>query len=171
MNQSFAQFPRALHLRPLQSARRLLLACAFTLAGCATLPPPTNEIEAAQQAVTRASGADADQYAGAGVAQARNELAQAQAAMASGRDDDARMLAVTAAADADLAFATSNAATTRADFAQHAEEIASLQQRLRMPAEAVPPSALDIQAEAPAPTPGVDAAQAALTARLLALES
>ena len=85
MNQSFAQFPRALHLRPLQSARRLFLACAFTLAGCATLPPPTSEIDAAQQAITRASGADADQYAGTQVAQARNELAQAQAAMASGR--------------------------------------------------------------------------------------
>ena len=171
MNQSFAQIPRALHLRPLQSARRLLLACAFTLGGCATLPPPTSEIDAAQQAVTRASGADADQYAGAQVAQARNELAQAQAAMASGRDDDARALALTAAADADLAFATSNSATTRADFAQHADEIATLQQRLRMPAEAVPPSALDTETGASAPTPGVDAAQAALAARLLALES
>jgi len=172
MNQSFAQFPRALHVRPLHSAHGLLLACAFTLSGCATLPPPTNEIEAAQQAVTRASGADADQYAGAGVAQARNELAQAQAAMASGRDDDARMLAVAAAADADLAFATSTAATTRADFAQHAEEIASLQQRLQMSAETPPQMALDIEAPpAAAPVPGAEGAQAVMAARLRALES
>ncbi len=170
MNQSFAQFARALHLRPLHSARVALMAFAFTLAGCATLPPPTSEIDSAQQAVTRASGADADQYAGAAIAQARNELAQAQAAMASGRDDDARALALAAAADADLAFATSNSAITRADFAQHADEITTLQQRLRMPADAPAPSALDVQTPPADATPGGDA-QAALSGRLLALES
>src|SRR3970282_928555 len=80
-----------------------VLACA--LGACATLPPPTGELATAQQAVTRAEGADADQYASEDLAVARTALARAQAALASGRENDARNLALAAAADADLAYA------------------------------------------------------------------
>ncbi|WP_159017386.1 DUF4398 domain-containing protein [Cognatiluteimonas profundi] len=170
MNPSFAQFPSARQQRPWHSVR-LLTSCVFMLAGCATLPPPTGELSAAQQAVTRAGNADADQYAGAVIAQARDELAQAQAAMGRGRDDDARTLAVAAAADADLAYASSTAATTRADFVQHRQEIGALQQRLQMPADIEPQSPLDDQPQsAVAAAAPPDAAQV-LAGRMLALES
>ncbi|MBZ0086648.1 MAG: hypothetical protein K8F33_00885, partial [Thermomonas sp.] len=55
MRPSFAQIRHALHA--------LLAIGALTLAGCATLPPPTAELEAARQAVAGAAAADADQYA------------------------------------------------------------------------------------------------------------
>ncbi|HEY4559183.1 MAG TPA: DUF4398 domain-containing protein, partial [Lysobacter sp.] len=69
----------------------------MALAGCASLPPPTGELAAAQQAVARASQGDAEQYAGAELARARAQLSQAQAAMSSGHEDDARNLALAAA--------------------------------------------------------------------------
>ncbi|CAG4977023.1 MAG: DUF4398 domain-containing protein [Lysobacter sp.] len=105
-----------------------VLACA--LAACATLPPPTSEINAAEQAVVRATGADADQYAADQVELARDGLARAQAAMAEGRHDDARRLAAAAHADADLAHALSRQALAEAELAQRKAEVDQLQRRL-----------------------------------------
>jgi len=152
MNPSFAHFRLAL----------LGAGLASGLAACASLPPPTSELAAAQQAVARADAADADQYAADAIAQARAELAQAQAAMARGREDDARALALAATADAEMAGALSDEATARADYARRAAEVAELQQRLRVP-EDMPPqgSAGPVQPVAP----GTEAA------RLLALEA
>ena len=126
MRPSFAHFPAIGH------ARICGLAIAFALAGCASLPPPTAELDAAQQAVARAENADADQYAAAELAQARDALARAQAAMARGREDDARLDANAATADADLARVLSQAATTRADRRQRAAELAALRARLQV---------------------------------------
>ena len=114
------------HLRTALGA----LVLASAVAGCASLPPPTTELAAAQQAVARADTADADQYAAAEIAAARAALAQAQAAMSSGDEDDARRLALRAAADADLAHARSRAAAARASHAQRRSEVAELQARL-----------------------------------------
>ena len=55
MQTSFAHFRRALQAP--------LAGIAILLAGCATLPPPTAELDAAQQALARAEAADAEQYA------------------------------------------------------------------------------------------------------------
>jgi len=126
MRPSFAHFPALGH------ARICGLAIAFALAGCASLPPPTAELDAAQQAVARAENADADQYAAAELAQARDALARAQAAMARGREDDARLDANAATADADLARVLSQAATTRADRRQREAELAALRARLQV---------------------------------------
>ena len=125
--------------------RNALLALALTvaLAGCASLPPPTGELAAAQQAVARASQGDADQYAGAELARARAQLSQAQAAMSSSHEDDARNLALAAAAEADLAHARSRAAVAEAAHAQREREVAELQQRLGIDADVpatLPPS-------------------------------
>jgi hypothetical protein len=176
MNRSFAQFTSALQLRRLRLVHGVTTVCVvFTLAACATLPPPTGELDAAQQAVAHASGADADQYAATAIAQARNELTQAQAALQAGRDDDARALALAAAADADLAYARSNAAITRSDFVQHRDEIDALRQRLQMPAETVDSSPLDdaTPAAPAASTGGATPADAAigLAGRLRTLEA
>ena len=120
MTASFAQF------RFLLPAAVLVLASA-----CASLPPPTSELAAAQQAVTRAEGADADQYAAQDIGVARTALAQAQAEMARGREDAARRLALAAAADADLAHAKSREALALAELTQRRAELAELRQSLQ----------------------------------------
>ena len=107
-----------------------VLACV--LGACATLPPPTAALAAAQQALMRAESADADQYASQELAVARTALARAQAALAEGRENDARNLALAAVADADLAHARSREALASAELAQRRAEIADLQQRLQM---------------------------------------
>ena len=163
MRPSFAHFRSTLLAAVLVSA----------LAGCATLPPPTSELAAAQQAVARAGQADADQYAGAAIARARDALSQAQAAMARGRDDDARALANAAAADADFAYADSHAQATVAQYRQRAGEVADLQQRLQVQGEAPDDSlATELDAAASAADGNAMAADAAtLGNRLRALDA
>ena len=119
---SFAQIPWRLN------ACLLLLA----LAGCASLPPPTAELSAAQQALNRAQNADASQYAPEPLQQGEQALTRAQAAMSAGREDDARALALAATADADLAYARSRASTTAQEYAQRRSEITALRQRLQV---------------------------------------
>src|SRR5690606_6566402 len=109
MNPSFAYFPNRL-LATLSLSALLLLLLA---AGCATLPPPTGELAAAEQAVLRAADADADQYAPEIVETARAELARAQAAMLAGENARARDLALGAAAAAMHARALSRAQVLR----------------------------------------------------------
>ena len=162
MNASFAQIRNGLQA----------MLVTIALAACASMPPPTGELAAAQQAVARADSADADQYAAAEIAAARDALSRAQAALARGDDDEARQYADLAAADADLAHARSRAATTRAEFEQRRAEIADLQQRLQLqagaPTESGPAdSALDWV------TPGFDAGDpvAQLSQRLTTLDA
>jgi outer membrane protein OmpA-like peptidoglycan-associated protein len=142
---------------------------AFALSACASTPPPTNELAAAQQAVARAESADADQYASAELGSARSALAAAQAAMAQGDDDEARVLAERASADGELALARSRAATTRADIAQRSAEIASLRQQLQLEAT-VEPAAM---ADWPTGEPGMAGPDpvAALNQRLAGLDA
>ena len=118
------------HFRTLMQAS--ICGCVLALTACATLPPPTGELNAARQAVARADDADADQYAGADLARARGLLSQAQSAMAEGREQDARDLALRAAAAGDLAHARSREAASVAELEQRRAEIADLRQRLRM---------------------------------------
>ena len=121
MHRSFAQI------------RLLLLAVVLACGAgaCATLPPPTGELNNAQQAVVRASGADADQYAADALAAARDGLSRAQSAMAEGRNEDARTLALAAWADADLAHALSREALASAELAQRQSEVEQLQRRVQ----------------------------------------
>ncbi len=121
------------------------------LAGCASLPPPTAELDAARQAVARADAADADQYAHVQLEQARAGLDRAQAAMARHRDVDVRSAALAAAADADLAYTLSRAAVTRSEFSQQQAEITELRTRLRMPPASSSDNPLDLAP--PASTP------------------
>ena len=130
---------------------------AFAFAGCASLPPPTAELDAAQQSVSRADAADADQYAAAEIAQARDNLARAQAAMARGRDDEARSAAVAASADADLAHVLSRAAVTRAELSQQQAQVAELRGRLQLGA---PDALQDPLERAPESAPAAQRLQA-----------
>jgi SAM-dependent MidA family methyltransferase len=121
MKSSFAHFSR----------RTATVILVSALAACASTPLPTGELAAAQQAVVRADGADADQYATQEIALARNGLAQAQAAMSAGREAEARALALAAAADADLAYARSREALASAELQQRRSEVEQLRDRLQ----------------------------------------
>jgi len=137
MSPSFAQI--------LKLSMALVLAStlpAWTLPAWAA-EPPTAELAAAQQAVSRADGADGDQYAAQELATARGELAQAQAAMAARKHKDALALALAAAADGDLAYAHSRAVQTRNELAQRRSEILELRQRLQIDEGPMRPSALE----------------------------
>lgn len=126
MKPSFAQF----HPASLRTALLALLLAAGLVA-CATLPPPTAELNQAQQAVMRATEADADQYASESIATAREALGRAQAAMAQGEEDAARRYAMAAHAEADLAYAISHEAVASARLAQLQTQVERLQQRLQ----------------------------------------
>lgn len=122
MHASFAHIRLAL--------QSLCIAGVLSLTSCASLPPPTGELTAAQQAVTRADVADGDQYAPDALATARGDLRAAQAAMASGREAEARTLSLRAAAAADLAHARSRQAQADVELAQRRAEITALRSRL-----------------------------------------
>ena len=109
----------------------LAAVLASALCSCASLPPPTGELASARQAVTRAEGADADQYASQELGAARSELSQAQSAMSAGDQDEARRLSLAAAADADLAYAKSREALATAELNQRRAEVTELRSRLQ----------------------------------------
>lgn len=126
MHRSFAQFRRSLCV--MVGAFALLAALAAPLQAQVTAMP---ELAAAQQAVSRADQADADQYAPELLNSARSALAQAQAAAATRRDRKlAPQLAARATADADLARARSNEAVATAQLQQRRQEISELQRTL-----------------------------------------
>ena len=140
MKPSFAQIHRRLNAAILVPA----LVAVLALAGCASTPPPTSELSAAQRALNRADGADASQYSPQALARARSTLSRAQAAMSEGEQDDARKLALAAAADADLAWAESRAAATRQQYAQQRRDVVRLRKQLEVDDGALPPAAPDL---------------------------
>ena len=120
MNRSFAQIRIALYA----------IAVTFALAGAARAQQALPGLGDAQVAVDRATQADADQYAPAELAAARQSLAQAQAAHAAREKKAALDLALRAAVDADLARARSQEAVATAEVAQRKAEIADLQAQI-----------------------------------------
>jgi hypothetical protein len=132
MNRSFAHSRERRHRRFARIAPVAALLSALALAACATLPPPTSELAAAQQAVAAAGDADAAQYAPDDLDSARAELQQAQTAMAAGDDATARAAALVAAAGGDLARARSHAIVLDNDYAQRRDEIARLRSQLQV---------------------------------------
>ena len=124
--------PSFAHFIPARHGLACGLAMALALAGCASLPPPTAELAAAQQAVARAEAADADQYAAADIAQARDALLRAQSAMSRGREDEARAAALSASAAGDMARVLSQAEVARADFRQQQRDVRDLRERLQV---------------------------------------
>ncbi|MDI9238723.1 DUF4398 domain-containing protein [Lysobacter sp. LF1] len=109
----------------------LAAVLASVLSSCASLPPPTGELAAARQAVSRAEDADGDQYALQELNTARGELSRAQSAMSAGDEDAARRLSLAAAADADLAYAKSREALATAQLGQRQGEVDELHRRLQ----------------------------------------
>ncbi len=107
-----------------------VIACAFAFSVPA-LAQVAPELVAAEQAVQRATQADADQYAPDLVNLARQELMRAQqAALDRGQRKQVPQIALRAAADADLARARSEQAVTAAQLQQRKAEVAQLQNSL-----------------------------------------
>ncbi|HEU4813036.1 MAG TPA: DUF4398 domain-containing protein [Xanthomonadaceae bacterium] len=164
MDASFARFPRNRHVMRLVAAPMPYFVLLVTmLAGCATLPPPTAEIDAALAAVVAAEAADADQHAAREIDLARDALVRAQAAMSAGEDDEARKLAHAAAATADLARALSRASAAESLLAERLAAIADLSARLGLDGGA------GVSAPLPALPPMGDADSAGGLAQRLAL--
>jgi hypothetical protein len=104
-----------------------ILILALTLGGCAK--PPTVEMEAAVQAVTRAENdPDAIAYGGTSLARAREALARMQEEAAAKRYDAAKTLAIEAAGAAEKAVSDGRAGAARAR-----QEAANLINGLRVP--------------------------------------
>lgn len=134
MTPSFAQMPRVPQ-HPDGARRRavvvaLVIALTFPAVVFARTPVPTQDLDAAQAAISRAETADADQYAGEALLRAKNALSQAQAAAAARKPADAIGLAQLAAAEADYAQARSREASQQAELTQRRTEIIELRRRL-----------------------------------------
>jgi hypothetical protein len=90
--------------------RSIPLACVLgvTLAGCASVPPPTNQVAVAREAVARAEGTpEIVALAPVEVERARAKVAAAVSAMSARDYENARRLADEAEADARAAEARS----------------------------------------------------------------
>lgn len=87
---------------------RLLAAgglVAALISGCASAPPPTASLSAAQQAITNAETAEAPRYAAGELASSRSRLAAARMAVTHQQMVDADRLAQEARVEAEFASA------------------------------------------------------------------
>lgn len=126
MNSSFAQNRLRLH-----GAGPILAMAMIVFAGTAhTQSAATPELQLAQQAVSRASQADADHYAPELLASARQDLAQAQAAQDKRDKRTAQDLALRSAASADLARMRSQEAVATTELKARQDEVRRLKREL-----------------------------------------
>lgn len=106
------------------------LFAVLMLAGCASTPPPTGLLDAAELAISNARDARADDFAPVELGFAEEKLALARRAMAEREYEDARMIAGEAELNATLALARSRAAAGRAAVRKQAEENERLRREL-----------------------------------------
>jgi hypothetical protein len=88
---------------------------ALALGACASMPPPTSNMQAAHQAIAGAEQAEAARYAPAELSEARAKLAAADTAVSAQRMTMAARLAEESRAEAE--FATSKSAQVKAETA------------------------------------------------------
>jgi hypothetical protein len=98
-------------------SRRLRIALPALLVltvGCAGAPPPTANLQAAQQSIANAERVEAGTHAAAELGEAREKLTAAQRAVEAKKMVNAAWLADEARADADLAVARTGVAKANA---------------------------------------------------------
>ncbi|MBD8524917.1 DUF4398 domain-containing protein [Pseudomarimonas arenosa] len=100
------------------------------LVGCASTPPPTSELNAAQSAVAQARAARAADHAPVEFGFAEEKLQTAKQALDQRQNDRARSAAEQAQVDAELALAKSKAADARARVKEKTEANARLRREL-----------------------------------------
>src|SRR5690606_1249018 len=123
--------PSFAHFTHRRLATWSLSGVLLALSACATVPPPTSEVAAAEQAVLDARDADADQYAPELIQTARAELSQAQATLVAGDNRAARDQALAAAAAAMHARASSRAQVLHNQYVQRRNDIRRLREQLQ----------------------------------------
>ncbi len=100
------------------------------LAGCASTPLPTDDVNRSATLVQGALAAEAEVYAPVELRFAQDRVAQAREALAAGDHKRAERLAAQAAADAELAMARARVARLRAAADAQASENAKLRAEL-----------------------------------------
>ncbi len=110
-NDQPAEHAPAAPIAPVAPGTLVALACtaALVLGGCASTPPPTEQLAVSTAALSHAAGAGGTEAAPAQMRLAREKLAGANVAMTDKRYDQARSLAQEAQVDAQLAEATAHA--------------------------------------------------------------
>jgi outer membrane PBP1 activator LpoA protein len=95
------------------SAAVTLVMASVLLVACASTPPPTQQITAAEVAIAHAEQAQVADYASPELGEAREKLTAARAAVVKEDMKTAKRLAEQSALDADLATAKLNAAKAK----------------------------------------------------------
>ena len=116
--------------QPRREIHAVVLAAVLSLGGCASTPPPTGLLTAAETAIDNARQVRADDYAPVELGFAEEKLAAARQAMDEGEYDLARIRAQDAELNASLAVARSRAAIGRAAVQKQSQENARLRQEL-----------------------------------------
>jgi hypothetical protein len=123
------------------------LALTLALAGCATVPPPNDSMNLAQNMLQAARDAGAADYAPVDLGFAQDKFQLAQAAMAERKFADAADLAEESSADAELAGAKAKLGAARAQMQ------GKLQENTRLRREGERLAAEQKAMEQPAPSP------------------
>jgi hypothetical protein len=95
---------RVLQLRP-----TVAVVSALLIAGCASTPPPTANLQAANQAIANAERQEAGRYAAGELAEARTQLVSADTAVGQKKMLEAARFADESRTEADLASARASA--------------------------------------------------------------
>ena len=107
-----------------------LIVVLAGLTACATTPPPTGELSAAESAIAQARAARAADHAPVEFGFAEEKLAAAKKALDQRQNDRAKSAAEQAQVDAELALAKSRAAEARARVKEKTEANARLRREL-----------------------------------------
>lgn len=105
-----------------------ILVLALTLTGCASVPPPNDSMNQAQNQLQMARDAGAADYAPVDLGFAQDKFQQAQTAMAERKYADAASLAEESRADAELAQAKARLGAARAQIQSKVQENTRLRQ-------------------------------------------
>lgn len=146
------------------------LVLSLALTGCATVPPPNDAMNLAQNQLQAARDAGASDYAPVDLGFAQDKFQQAQTAMADRKFADAADLAAESSADAELAGAKARLGAARAQMQaklqentrlrREGEQLAARQQQME---QAAPPSApADASSTAPPPVQDMPAPSASV---------
>jgi type IV pilus biogenesis protein CpaD/CtpE len=107
----------------------LCVLAPFALA-CASVPPPTETVDAAEKSILEATQSDAEPFARLEMHQAREHLTQAQSEVAQERFAAARESAEKALVEAELAKAKADAVRAERNADEIREHVATLQREI-----------------------------------------
>lgn len=133
------------------------LALTLALTGCATVPPPNDSMNLAQNQLQAARDAGAADYAPVDLGFAQDKFQQAQAAMAERKYAAAADLAEESSADAELARTKARLGAARAQMQSKLQE----NNRLRREGEQLAAQQQQMEQAAPAAAPAPESSTAA----------